>query len=96
VATDGQALNENAPGSTQPGRLRRWTKSLSAVFAAIGIASAAIGYMTNGMQFFTKIAEFFQGRSELRSLLDTANERLGHGDFEAAWTANAKARGLRS
>ncbi|HEY4471221.1 MAG TPA: hypothetical protein VGN21_08620, partial [Stellaceae bacterium] len=69
-------------------------KSVSAVIAAIGIASAGIGYITSGARFFSEIAEYFQGQSELRSLIATADERLAHADYEVAWRTNAKARQL--
>jgi tetratricopeptide (TPR) repeat protein len=69
-------------------------KAVGAVVAAIGIASAGIGYITNGARFFSDIAEYLQGRSEMRSLIDAAEDRLVHADYEAAWRANAKARGL--
>jgi len=64
------------------------------IIAAVGIASAGIGYITNGVQFFSGIAGYFEGQSEVRSLIETADERLARTDFEAAWTANAKARQL--
>jgi hypothetical protein len=96
VGTEGPAQDEGVPerGTERWRRIRRWAKSISAIIAAIGIASAGIGYITSGVQFFADIAEYFQGQSELRSLIVTADERLTRADFEAAWLANAKARQL--
>lgn len=96
METDDQAPKEAVPanGTQHSGRMRRWAKSISAIIAALGVASAAIGYLTNGAQFFSEVTEFFQGRSELHSLTETADERLAHKDYEAAWRANAKARQL--
>jgi tetratricopeptide (TPR) repeat protein len=96
VGTDGPALDVGDParGTERWSRIRRWAKSISAIIAAIGIASAGIGYITNGVQFFSGIAEYFQGQSELRSLIVAADERLTRTDFEAAWRTNAKARQL--
>ena len=68
--------------------------SVSATVAAIGIASALIGYLTTGVQFFSNIEEYFQGQSELHSLIDAANERLAQADYAAAWRVNTKAREL--
>jgi hypothetical protein len=62
------------------------------LIAAIGIASGLIGYLTTGAQFFSDIEEYFQGRSELHSLIAAADDRLAQADYEAAWRANAKAR----
>lgn len=94
METDAQAPNQPGPANwtERSRRMRRWAKSISAIIAAFGIASAGIGYITNGAQFFSEVAGYFQGRSELRSLTETADERLAHKDYEAAWRANAKAR----
>ena len=75
-------------------RLRRWAASGSAAIAAVGIASALIGYLTTGAQFFSTIEEYFRGQSELHTLIDVANERLAQDDYEAAWHASTKAREL--
>jgi hypothetical protein len=90
--TDAPAPNESVPAKT--GRVRRLAKSISAVIAAVGIVSAGIGYITNGAQFFTKIEDYFYGRSEVHALEGTAEDRLAHTDYEAAWAANVKARQL--
>jgi tetratricopeptide (TPR) repeat protein len=96
VGTDAPAPNEGVPakGAERWRRIRRLAKSVSAVIAAIGIASAGIGYITSGARFFSEIADYFQGQSELRSLIAAADERLAHDDYEAAWRTNAKARQL--
>ncbi len=44
--------------------------------------------------FFAGIADYFEGQSELRALIATADERLTRADFETAWLTNAKARQL--
>ena len=75
-------------------QLRRWAASGSAAIAAVGIASALIGYLTAGAQFFSTIEEYFRGQSELHTLIDVANERLAQDDYEAAWHASTKAREL--
>ncbi|HXJ03425.1 MAG TPA: hypothetical protein VNH44_19550 [Micropepsaceae bacterium] len=90
--TEAPAPSENVPAKS--GRIRRLAKSISAVIAAVGIVSAGIGYITNGAQFFSKIEDYFYGRSELHTLIDTAEDRLAHTDYEAAWAANMKARQL--
>ena len=69
----------------------RWGKTASAVIAAVGVAAAGIGYITDGVEFFTGIGEYFEDRSEVRSLIAAADERLVRSDFEAAWQTNAKA-----
>ena len=90
--TDAPTPTENAPAKS--GRIRRLAKSISAIIAAIGIVSAGIGYITNGAQFFSQIEDYFYGRSELRTLIATADDRLARGDYEAAWAASTKARQL--
>jgi tetratricopeptide (TPR) repeat protein len=96
VRTDDPTPDEGIPGQRAERwrRIRHLAKSISAIIAAIGIASAGIGYITSGVQFFSRIAEYFEGQSEVRSLIATGEERLTRTDFEAAWTANAKARQL--
>lgn len=95
MTTDSPAP-EGAPaeGAQKWKRIRRWAQSISALIAAVGIAAAGIGYITDGLQFFTRIADYFEDQSELRSLIAAADERLTRSDFEAAWLANAKAREL--
>jgi hypothetical protein len=83
-----------AKGTERWQRIRRLATFVSAVIAAIGIASGLIGYLTTGAQFFSDIEEYFQGRSVLHSLIAAANDRLAQTDYEAAWRANAKARQL--
>jgi hypothetical protein len=87
--TEAPVQNESAPA--KGGRIGRLVKFVTAAIAALGIVSATIGYITNGAHFFTQISDYFQGRSELHALIDTAAERLAHRDFEAAWSANGKA-----
>jgi hypothetical protein len=69
-------------------------KSFAAIVAGAGIVFAAIGYITDGAQFFTHIEDYFQDRSEQRALIATADDRLAHGDFQTAWAANGKAKAL--
>lgn len=92
MESDAPVPDETAPGRWQ--RVRRWAASISAAVAAVGIASALIGYVTTGAQFFSAIEEYFHGRSELHTLIDVANERLSQDDYETAWRANTKAREL--
>jgi hypothetical protein len=87
--TEAPVQKENAPARS--GRFGRLAKLITAAIAALGIVSASIGYITNGARFFTQVSDYFQGRSELHGLIDTAEDRLAHRDFEAAWAANAKA-----
>ena len=96
METDTPAPDEVVPaqGIERWQRVRRLGTSVSAVVAAIGIVSALIGYLATGAQFFSNIEEYFQGRSESHLLIDMANERLTHADYEAAWRANTKAREL--
>jgi tetratricopeptide (TPR) repeat protein len=96
VGDDGPAPEKDVPakGPDRWARVRRWATSISALIAALGIASAGIGYVTSGVQFFADIADYFEGQSELRSLIATADERLARADFESAWQTNAKARQL--
>lgn len=91
MGTDAQTPNQDAPAKGS-GRFRRWAKSISAVVAVLGIVSATIGYITNGANFFSQVTGYFQGQSEVRTLTETADERLAHKDYEAAWRANANAR----
>jgi hypothetical protein len=91
VGTDAQTPNQDAPAKGS-GRLRRWAKSISAVVAVLGIISATIGYINNGANFFSQVTGYFQGQSEVRTLTETADERLAHKDYDAAWRANAQAR----
>jgi hypothetical protein len=91
VGTDAETPNRDAPGF---GGFRRWAKRIGAVIAALGLVSATIGYITNGANFFSQVSGYFQGQSEVRTLTQTAGERLAHKDYEAAWNANAKARQL--
>jgi tetratricopeptide (TPR) repeat protein len=86
VAADG--------GKDRWARVRRWATSLSAIIAALGIVSAGIGYVTSGVQFFVDIGDYFEGQSELKSLIAAADERLARADFDSAWQTNAKARQL--
>ena len=72
----------------------RWGKTASAVIAAVGVAAAGIGYITDGVQFFSNVGGYFEDQSEVRSLIAAADERLIRSDFEAAWLTNAKAREL--
>jgi hypothetical protein len=65
---------------------------ISAVVAALGLVSATIGYITNGANFFSQVSGYLQGQSEVRTLIETADNRLAHMDYEAAWSANGKAR----
>ncbi|HEY4264789.1 MAG TPA: hypothetical protein VGM72_05685 [Micropepsaceae bacterium] len=93
MGTDAQTPNRDVPATGTGGsRLRRWAKSITAVVAVLGVVSATIGYINNGANFFSHVTEYFQGQSEVRTLTQTADERLAHKDYEAAWTANAKAR----
>ena len=78
-------------GPTKGGRFGRLAKFITAAVAALGIVSATIGYINNGARFFTQIADYVHGRSEQRALIETAEDRLAHHDYEAAWAANAKA-----
>jgi hypothetical protein len=97
MGADPAPSNDGVAAKKRTGRwqqVRRLAKLASAIIAAAGIASAGIGYVVNGAQFFVQIAEYFQGRSELRSLIASADERLRHGDNESAWRFNAKAREL--
>ena len=96
MATNRPAQEERVPvkDAQKWKRIRRWAKSASALIAAVGIAAAGIGYITDGVQFFSGIADYFQGQSELRSLIAAADERLTRADYEAAWQTNAKAREL--
>ena len=82
-------VQKDAPSKS--GRFGRLAKLVTAAIAALGIVSATIGYVTNGARFFTQVSDYFQGRSELHALIDTAEDRLAHRDFEAAWAANGKA-----
>lgn len=77
--------------SPKSGRFGRLAKLVTAAVAALGLVSATIGYITNGAHFFTQVSDYFHGRSEERALIETAEDRLAHHDFEAAWAANGKA-----
>ena len=96
MATNRPAQEERVPakGTQKWNRIRRWAKSISALIAAVEIAAAGIGYITDGVQFFSGIADYFDDQSELRSLVAAADERLTRTDYEAAWQTNAKAREL--
>jgi hypothetical protein len=96
VGTDGTASERRIAGKQAERwqQIRRLAKLISAVIGAIGVAAAGIGYITNGVRFFSGVTEYFQGQSELRSLIETADERLTRSDFEAAWLTNTKVRRL--
>jgi hypothetical protein len=87
--TQTPAQNEKVPAKS--GRFGRLAKFITAAIATLGIVSATIGYITNGAHFFTQVSDYFQGQSELHQQIATADDRLAHRDFEAAWAANAKA-----
>jgi hypothetical protein len=93
VAPDAQTPNQDVPDKTagRPGAFGRWAKSISAVIAVLGVISATIGYINNGAHFFTQISDYFHGQSEVRTLIQTADERLAHKDYEAAWKASGQA-----
>ncbi len=74
--------------------LRRLTKLSSGALAVIGVVSAIIGYATSGTNFFVRVDDYLRGRSETRSLIAAADERLQYSDYEEAWRANTKARQL--
>ena len=83
--TETPAQNEKAPAKS--GRLGRLANFVTAAIATLGIVSATIGYITNGAHFFTQVSDYFQGQLELHQQVDTAQDRLAHRDFEAAWAS---------
>ena len=96
MRSEGPAPDETdtAKGPAWWKRMLRWGKTASAVIAAVGVAAAGIGYITDGVEFFTGVGDYFEDRTEVRSLIAAADERLTRSDFEAAWQTNAKALGL--
>jgi hypothetical protein len=95
LASNDQAKSEEilTPLERWP-TVRRWAKYTSAIIAGVGVAAAGIGYLTSGVDFFSQATGYFRDRTRLHTLIVSADERLKHSDYQAAWSLNNQAHQL--